>query len=130
MLESGSQPGWVTVAEAARALEITETAVRKRIRSGLLPARGARGSTEVLISVDNRNRTGSQIEKHGLEISESFESARLAGEVAELRARLADLQEDRDRWHQAALEARQDARDAHVARAAAERELRMLLTRG
>ena len=55
--------------------------------------------------------------------------ARLAGELAELRARLADAQQDRDRWHAAALEAREDARMAAAARDAAERELRMLLTR-
>jgi DNA-directed RNA polymerase specialized sigma24 family protein len=43
--DTSSQPGWVSIAEAARTLGISETAVRKRIRAGTLPARGERGAT-------------------------------------------------------------------------------------
>ncbi len=53
----------------------------------------------------------------------------MAGELAELRARFADVQQDRDRWHQLAVESRNEARVAEAERAALERELRLLLAR-
>ncbi len=129
MIESGSQPTWLSVAEASRTLQITETAVRKRIRSGTLPARGDRGSTEVLILAPNRPADGSVPSWAEPGSEASLEGARLAAELAEVRAHLADAQLERDRWHLAAIEARSDARAAEAARIAVERELRMLLGR-
>lgn len=127
MLESSSQPTWMSVAEASRMLEISETAVRKRIRTGALPSRGDRGSTEVLLSVANQSPVSSQSTRTQWGSEASCEEERLAAELAEVRARLADAQLERDRWHMAAVEARADARAAEAARSAVERELRMLL---
>ena len=129
MIESGSQPTWVSVAEAARAIGITETAIRKRVRAGALPARGERGATEVLISVANLSDQSTEPAWRGFRLDAVSELARLTGELTELRARLSEAQHDRDRWHGAAIEAREDARAALVARDAIERELRMLLAR-
>lgn len=129
MIESGSQPAWVSVAEASRALEITETAVRKRIRAGSLPARGNRGATEVLLSVGNSPPDSSELMQAEAEWGARQEAARLAGELAEVRARLADALLERDRWYEAAVEARAEARAAAAAREAAEREVRLLLGR-
>ena len=130
MIDSGTEPVWLSVAEASRALGITETAVRKRIQVGALPTREHRGRKEVHVSVESSETQGSQpaalTQSH---YALGLEAARLAGEFAELRARLEDLQRDRDRWHQLALEARDDARAAEAAREALERELRLLLAR-
>jgi hypothetical protein len=117
----------MSVAEASRMLEISETAVRKRIRAGALSTRGDHGSTEVLISVPIQPTLSSQPGKAGLESESSSDAARLAAVLAEVRARLADAVLERDRWHSAALEARADAKAAEAARSAVERELRMLL---
>jgi hypothetical protein len=127
VIESGSQPRWLSVAEASRKLGITETAVRKRIRVGSLPSRGQRGETQVLIVAGAEGRPSSQ--PLPALLPTNAEVSRLVGELSELRARLADAQLDRDRWHAAAVAAREDARLAAVARDAAERELRMLLGR-
>lgn len=129
MIESSSQPAWVSVAEASRALEITETAVRKRIRSGSLPSRGDRGATEVLLSGVNFSPHSFEPMQTGAEWEARQETARLAGELAEVRSRLADALLERDRWYEAAVEARAEARVAAAAREAAERELRLLLGR-
>jgi hypothetical protein len=117
----------MSVAEASRMLEISETAVRKRIRAGALSTRGDRGSTEVLISVPTNPTVRSQPTMSGLGNDASSDATRLAAELAEVRARLADAILERDRWHSAALEARADAKAAEAARSAVERELRMLL---
>jgi hypothetical protein len=129
VIDHGSQPQWKSVAAAARALEITETAVRKRIRAGVLSARGDRGATEVLILVANSSQSKTDLVQSNSSRAGDGEAARLAAELIELRARLADLQLDRDRWHTVAIEAREDARAAAAARDAVERELRMLLGR-
>lgn len=109
MSETSSQPGWVSVAEAARALGISETAVRKRIRAGTIQTRGERGATQVAISVAESAEPGSerssQPTQPELRTDPTHEVARLAGENAELRARLADTQADRDRWHGSATAA-------------------------
>jgi hypothetical protein len=60
MAETSSQPGWVSVANAARQLGISETAVRKRIRAGTLGARGPRGATEVLLPGANGSQPSSE----------------------------------------------------------------------
>jgi hypothetical protein len=127
--ESGSQPRWLSVARASRLLGITETAVRKRIRNGSLPARGARGSTEVLISVPTSFQPGSQLINFEAADGDIRQAIPLAAQVAELQARLADALLERDRWHALAMEARAEARAAEVAREALERELRLLLSR-
>ena len=125
-----SRPDWLSVAEASRALGISETAVRKRIRMGTLPTREHRGRTEVHISIAPVDPSGSQPDASAvLNHERDVEAARLAGELAELRARLEDVQRDRDRWHQLALETRGEARAAEAERAAIERELRLLLAR-
>lgn len=130
MIDSGAEPDWLSVAEASRALGISETAVRKRIRVGTLPTREHRGRKEVRISVDSANTEGSQpVSSAEFNHERSLVAARLAGELAELRARLVDVQRDRDRWHQLALETRDEVRAAEAARAAMERELRLLLAR-
>jgi hypothetical protein len=133
MVEPAEQAIWVSVAAAARTLRITEAAVRKRIRAGTMRARGERGRTEVLIQPHLQPHPGthpsSVLVEYELLTTSAREAARLAGELAELRARLADTQLDRDRWHRAAMEARQEARVAEAARDAAERELRLLLGR-
>jgi hypothetical protein len=126
MIESGSQPIWLSVAEAARLLGITETAVRKRIGTGKLLARGDRGSTEVQVSHDLIGQPSSELSSDGLSTSMA---EMLAGEVAGLRAHLADIQQERDRWYSLAMEAREEARNAMAAREAAEREIRLLLGR-
>lgn len=128
MIESSSQPAWMSVAEASRLLQISETAVRKRVRSGALPARGDRGSTEVLISIANLPTMSSQPARSALGSEARCEGERLVAELAEVRARLADAQLERDRWHTVAMEARADARAAEAARSAVERELRMVLS--
>lgn len=128
MIESSSQPAWMSVAEASRLLQISETAVRKRVRSGALPARGDRGSTEVLISIANLPTMSSQPARSALGSEARCEGERLVAELAEVRTRLADAQLERDRWHTAAIEARADARAAEAARSAVERELRMVLS--
>lgn len=128
MIDSGAEPGWLSVAEASRALGISETAVRKRIRMGTLPARDHRGRKEVHIPVGEIDTDGSRLvasTKVGQE--RGLEAARLAGELSELRARLADLERDRDRWHQLAMEIRDEARALATERAALEREIRLLL---
>ena len=128
MLDSGAEPGWLSVAEASRALGISETAVRKRIRTGALSMRDHRGRMEVRISADPVGNAGSQPDASAeLNHEHSLEAARLAGELAELRERLVDVQRDRDRWHQLALESRDEARAAQAERAALERELRLAL---
>ena len=126
MINSGTEPGWLSVAEASRVLGISETAVRKRIRVGHLRARDHQGRKEVHVEVGNFEASGYQLAgstEFGLE------AARMAGELAELRARFADVQQDRDRWHQLAVESRNEARVAEAERAALERELRLLLAR-
>jgi hypothetical protein len=55
--------------------------------------------------------------------------AGLTERAAQLEARLAEAQAERDRWLAAAAEARGDARAAVAARDEAERELRLLLAR-
>lgn len=130
MIESGSEPGWLSVAEASRALGISETAVRKRIRVGAIPTREYRGRKEVRISVGIRDEPSSQpnpLVKLDHELGQ--ELGRLKGELAELRDRLVEVQRDRDRWHQLAMETREEARAAEAERAALERELRLLLAR-
>lgn len=130
MLDSGTEPGWLSVAEASRALGISETAVRKRIRVGAMPTREHRGRKEVRIPVQSSDAIGSQPGVSAdFDHDRSQEAARLMGEVAELRERLVDVQRDRDRWHQLALETRDEARAAQAERAALERELRLLLAR-
>jgi hypothetical protein len=133
MTEHSSEAPWLSVAEAARALRITEAAVRKRVRAGTLRARGERGATEVLFPGRRQDHPGTELCTAPVELElrteQARQVARLAAELAEIRARLADAQLDRDRWHRAAMEARQDARIAEAARDAAERELRLLLGR-
>jgi hypothetical protein len=126
MIDSGTEPGWLSVAEASRMLRISETAVRKRIRTGAIPTREHQGRKEVRILVEPEEATGSQ---PGSDQECCQEAARLEGEVAELRERLVDVQRDRDRWHQLALETRDEARAAQAERAALERELRLVLAR-
>jgi len=128
MIESDSGPSWVSVAQAARTLAITEAAVRKRIRSGTLPTRGGRGATEVLISVGNFSHGSGRSTQIQLGTAAEVDAARLAGEVGELRGRLADAQQDRDRWHAAATAAL-EKRAVRAAAQSAERELRILLGR-
>lgn len=99
MSDTSSQPVWVSVAEAARALGISETAVRKRIRVRSLGARGERGATQVQIPIEDGSQLSSQLTKPNMPTDQTLEVARLTGELVELRARLADTQEDRDRWH-------------------------------
>jgi hypothetical protein len=103
--ETSSQLGWVTVAEAARALGISETAVRKRIHAGTITSRGERGATQVQISVATSSQPDSQLTQPEFPTDATHEVARLTGENAELRARLADAQADRDRWHASATAA-------------------------
>ena len=103
--ETSSQPSWISVAEAARTLGVSETAVRKRIRVGTLPARGERGATQVQVSVVTTSQPRSQPMQPGFATDATLEVARLTGENAELRARLADAQADRDRWHASATAA-------------------------
>lgn len=130
MIDSGTEPGWLSVAEASRMLRISETAVRKRIRTGAIPTREHQGRKEVRILVEPEGVTGSQPDSStGSDQACCQEAARLAGEVAELRERLVDVQRDRDRWHQLALETRDEARSAQAERAALERELRLVLAR-
>jgi hypothetical protein len=125
-LEEAGQ--WVTVARAAREFGITEAAVRKRIRSGALAARGQRGATQVLLTVSNSSEQSRQLVAAQPLIDSRAEVARMTEEVAELRARLAEAQTDRDRWYEAALAAREDARAEARSREAIERELRLALT--
>jgi hypothetical protein len=127
MLESSSQPIWLSVAEAARLLGITETAVRKRIGTGKLLARGDRGSTEVQVPSKAAEISSSELFSDWFATNRTFAEEMLAGEVAELRAHLADVQQERDRWYHLAMEAREEARNAVAAREAAEREIRLLL---
>jgi hypothetical protein len=130
MIDSGTELGWLSVAEASRAIGISETAVRKRIRAGTLPVRDHRGRKEVHIEVGAHETFGSQpVSSSGVDQESGLEAARLAGELSELRQRLVDLQRDRDRWHQLALETRDEARALAVERAALEREIRLLLAR-
>jgi len=102
---TSSQPGWVSVAEAARTLGISETAVRKRIRAGTIPSRGERGATQVQVEVADSSQPRSQPAGPGFLTDTTLEVARLTGENAELRARLTDAQTDRDRWHASATAA-------------------------
>jgi hypothetical protein len=130
MIDSGTEPGWLSVAEASRALGISETAVRKRIRAGTIPVREHEGRKEVQISVEASGATGSDpvsSTEGGQELALAV--ARLAGELSELRARLEDLKHDRDRWHHLAMETREEARALAAERTALEREIRLLLTR-
>ena len=130
MIDSRTEADWFSVAEASRILGISETAVRKRIRMGTLPTREHLGRREVHIPVGSINTQGSQpTSSAGFNHESSLDAARLTGELAELRARLVDVQHDRDRWHQLALETRDEARAAQAERAALERELRLLLAR-
>ncbi len=125
-LEEAGQ--WVTVARAARELGITEAAIRKRIRTGALSARGQRGATQVLLPVIDGSELGSEPVTAQPLIDSRAEVARLTEEVAELRARLTEVQTDRDRWYEAAKAAREDARAEARSREAIERELRLALT--
>lgn len=128
MLDSGLEPGWLSVAEASRALGISETAVRKRIRAGTIPAREYRGRKEVRIPLNLTDEPGSQPKPPvGSNLDLRLEAARMAGELAELRARLGDMERDRDRWHELALQSRNETRAAEAERAALEREIRLLL---
>ena len=126
-LEPGSE--WVSVAKAARALGITETAVRKRISAGTLKSRGQRGATEVLIQVRNSSVALSQPGGERSQYGGDQSRLELAAESMELRSRLADAREDRDRWYAQAREAREEARAERAAREAIERELRIALAR-
>lgn len=129
MSSAGTEPRWVSIAQASRLLEISETAVRKRIRAGALQARGARGATEVLITAPPTSQPSSQpVESKQAEVPR-LEAIHLASQVGELRARLADALLERDRWHALAAEALAEARAAEAAREALERELRLLLRR-
>jgi hypothetical protein len=129
MIEYGSGTRWVSIAQAARALGITETAVRKRVKVGALSSRGQRGATEVLIQVENDAQE--DLQPGGAQVQRDSDALviRMAGELGELRLRLADAKEERDRWHAAAIEAREEARAARSAREAVERELRIVLSR-
>ena len=124
-LEEAEQ--WVTVAHAARELGITEAAIRKRIRTGALSTRGQRGATQVLLPVIGGSELGSEPVAVQPLIDARAEVARLTEVVAELRARLAEAQTDRDRWYEAAKSAREEARAGARSREAIERELRLAL---
>ena len=73
------------------------------------------------------NRVANRLRRNRL-IDARAEVARLTEEVAELRARLTEVQTDRDRWYEAAKAAREDARAEARSREAIERELRLALT--
>ena len=129
MIESSSSTRWMSVARASRVLGITETAVRKRISTGAIQSRGRRGSTEVLIGVEDDAQEVLQPVHEEVRPDTGPEVMRLTIELAELRMRLADALQDRDRWHAAATEARDEARAERTAREAIERELRIVLSR-
>jgi len=71
-----------------------------------MQARGERGATQVANAVaegaEPSSAPRSQPMQPGLPTDPNLNVARLAGENAELRARLADAQADRDRWHASA----------------------------
>lgn len=80
----GSEPRWLTVREAAAALGITESAVRKRVEKGTLESRpGNDGRARVLVAERSATAPGTLPET----------SAPGAGEVAELRERVAEFRE-------------------------------------
>jgi excisionase family DNA binding protein len=106
-------PEHLTFAEAAERLNITADAVRMRVHRGKLASVRVNERTFVLwpqpSSAEQTNeprteRTGS-VNRSDVQDNARLEVARLQGELTELRARLADTQEDRDRWHASATAA-------------------------
>jgi hypothetical protein len=106
----------LSFAEAAERLNITPDAVRMRVYRAKLASIRVNERTFVLwpqpavAEQPNEPRTeraGSErdADRSAVHGDARLEVARLVGENAELRARLADAQEDRDRWHASATAA-------------------------
>src|SRR5215217_9653433 len=106
----------LSFAEAAERLNITPEAVRMRVHRAKLASIRVNERTFVLwrqpavAEQPNEPRTeraGSErdADRSAVHGDARLEVARLVGENAELRARLADAQEDRDRWHASATAA-------------------------
>ena len=100
----------LTFAEAAEGLNITADAVRMRVHRGKLASIRMNEHTFVLwpqpdqLNEPRTERTGS-VNRSDVRDDARLEVARLQGELAEVRARLADAQADRDRWHASATAA-------------------------
>jgi excisionase family DNA binding protein len=103
-------PEHLTFAEAAERLNISADAVRMRVRRGKLASVRVNERTFVLwpqpeqTNEPRTERTGSE-RRSAVQDDPRLEVARLQGELAEVRARLADAQADRDRWHASATAA-------------------------
>src|SRR5215207_4856093 len=100
----------LTFAEAAERLNITADAVRMRVHCGKLASIRMNEHTFVLwpqpdqLNEPRTERTGS-VNRSDVRDDARLEVARLQGELAEVRARRADAQADRDRWHASATAA-------------------------
>jgi excisionase family DNA binding protein len=106
-------PEHLTFAEAAERLNITADAVRMRVHRGKLASIRVNERTFVLWpqpavaeqpNEPRTERTGSErdADRSAVHDDARLEAARLQGELAEVRARRADAQADRDRWHASA----------------------------
>jgi excisionase family DNA binding protein len=108
-------PEHLTFTEAAERLNISADAVRMRVHRGKLGSIRVNDRTFVLWPQPEHpheqrtERTGSERRsserRSAVHDDARLEVARLEGENAELRARLADTQADRDRWHASATAA-------------------------
>jgi hypothetical protein len=106
-------PEQLTFAETAERLNITADAVRMRVHRGKLASIRVNERTFVLwpqpeqTNEPRTERTGLEQRSvvHGVQGDVRLEVARLQGELTEVRARLADAQADRDRWHVSATAA-------------------------
>jgi excisionase family DNA binding protein len=110
---ANEQPEHLTFAEAAERLNITTDAVRMRVHRGKLASIRVNERTFVLwpqpaapeqANEPRTERTGSE-RRSAVHDDARLEVARLQGELSEVRARLADAQADRDRWHASATAA-------------------------
>ena len=103
-------PEHLTFAEAAERLNVTADAVRMQVHRGKLASVRVNERTFVVWPQPSRGeqtneprteRTGSE-HRSAVQDDARLEAARLQGELTEVRARLADAQADRDRWHASA----------------------------
>jgi hypothetical protein len=106
-------PEHLTFAEAGERLGLSPDAVRMRVHRGKLASIWLNDRTFVLwpqpaapeqANEPQTERTGS-MNRSAVHDDARLEVARLQGELSEVRARLADAQADRDRWHASATAA-------------------------
>ncbi len=101
----GAEQRWVPIAQAARALGITERAIRGRVARGTIPCRrevvGNHARHRVLLTLP---RHDPRAEPHGQAAAELAELRvlveRLQAAAAARDARIADLERDRERLMQ------------------------------